>query len=283
MYAAQLVDVEKGTQTTLATGSVLPGLSFSPDGTRIAVGMNGTKPLSVFKPADGSTVTWGMLPPTVTRVFQTAFVDAATLCLRVMDGTAQVAYMAPAGSGATLLSPSGTRVAVIQVPHTTQTEGPPRYLFASTTVMNGVGDLQLYDLQAASPSPTQIAMAASVTSLEVSNSQSTARFLENYMFTASRGTLTLQVLPATAAPHALAPNIFPQNVSNVPIDEVAFVDTFTENGTLEVYKGGSTSPVANGVSNQRIRLTPTSQLYFSVSMPDTIIGLQPGIYAMPLP
>jgi hypothetical protein len=281
VYSVQLVDVDKGTQTTIASGAVSPGFALSPDGSLLAVGMG--KTLSVFKTADGSTVPWGTLPITVTRVFQTAFVDSTTLYLRVTDNGGTAIYKAPAVGGATLLSPSGTKVAAFQLQHNAQTVGAPRYLFATTTLMNGVGDLQVYDLEASAPQPTQIGAEVSLASVQVSNTQSLVHFVDNYIYTSSRGTLTVLDLPATGMPRAKVPNIFSSNVSGVPLDEVTFLDTYTANGTLEVYKDGNVLPIANGVVNERIRLTPSPLLYFSVTTPDTLLGLQPGIYAVPLP
>ncbi len=63
-------------------------------------------------------------------------------------------------------------------------------------------------------------------------------------------------------------------------DDLVYID---ETLSLARNLDGVTTPIANGVTTFRIRSTPTQQLYFSNSSADTLHGLVPGIYVMPLP
>jgi hypothetical protein len=278
-YQVFLVNVPGKTQTLVATGSFAPAISFSPDGTLLAVGMGS---LQLFNTASAQTVAWAAIPTDTVRVYGLSFADSQTLiALLTQSAFGQHLFTITAGAATQL---STNTVQHFELPHdTANTTATSRYCVANTTMTNGVGDLQLYDLTARPPTPTQLATAASVDSVAISHDSSTLRFLDHYDPVSEHGDLTVVALASGGAPALVAPNIGLDAPFFAGANELFYIDNSSPSQVLSQFKNGHSLKLASGVWHAIPRSTPAAMMYFSNTVADTVFGLAPGVYAMPLP
>jgi hypothetical protein len=277
-YQIFLVNVPQKTQTLVASGTFRPTLGFSPDGTLLAVGMSS---LQVFSTATGQTVSWATLPTNTVRVFGNLFADSQTLIADLLQSTSgRHLFMLTAGAATQLTT---NTVQDFELPRDTpDTTASARYCVANTSETNGVGDLQLYDLAAKSPTPIQLATAASVLSVTISRDSSLLKFLEHYDPATGRGDLTVVALPSGTPTH-VASSVSSSAPFFAGANELFYVDNSSPSDVLTQFKSGHSIMLATGVAHALARTTPAATLYFSNSVADTVFGLAPGVYSLPLP
>jgi hypothetical protein len=232
--------------------------------------------------ATAQAVSWGALPADTVRALGLAFADAQTIVALLIQATSGQHLFTITAAASTQLS--NNTVQYFELPRdTADTTATARYCVANTTLTNSVGDLQLYDLQAKPPMPTQLATAALVQSVAISRDSSLLRFLDHYDPQKGRGDLTVVALTSHAAPTLVASSINPTAPFFAGANELFYIDSSSPADVLAQLKNGHPVALATGVAHVLARTTPAARLYFSNSVADTVFGLQPGVYAMPLP
>jgi hypothetical protein len=272
-YGVNLVTIATGAVSTIASAGTSGSISFSPDGSLLAsVGPAGA--LQVTSTAGGAAASWGAMPAG-SKSFNVSFADSATLLVRgeAAGATMLSIYKTTATAAATAIA-SGPNTLTMMVPRSSNLpSGSARYLFTSMTPANGAGDVEAFDLMAATPTAIPVATAAGLGSIAINPDQTYVRVLESYDTTARRGTLTLVALPG-GMPTTLATGVAPTSLSFVAMHALLYID-HNANNTLTEWRDGSSTTYATGVSEYRVR---ANALYFSNSAADTIYGYAPGIY-----
>jgi hypothetical protein len=278
-YQVFLVNVPQKTQTQVAMGTSGPAIGFSPDGTLLAVGMMGS--LQVFNTSTAQAVPWAAVPTDTARFIGLGFSDSQTVIAHVAQNSGNHLFTVTTSASTQL---SNNPVQFFELPRdTADTTATARYCLANTSVTNGVGDLQLYDLTAKPPMPTQLATAASIYSVAISRDSSLLRFLDHYDPLKGRGDLTVVALPGGGAPTLVASGIGPNAPFFAGANELFYIDNSSPSDALSQFKNGRPVMLATGVAHALMRTTPAAMMYFSNSVADTVFGLTPGVYSMPLP
>jgi hypothetical protein len=109
------------------------------------------------------------------------------------------------------------------------------------------------------------------------------RFLDHYDPLKGRGDLTVVALSGGVLPTLLASSISATAPFFAGANELFFVDNSSPSDALSQFKNGHAVLLATGVAHALARTTPAPMMYFSNAVADTVFGLAPGVYSLPLP
>jgi hypothetical protein len=269
-YSVYLVTIATGAASTIATAATSGSISFSTDGKLLAsVGPAGA--LQVTTTATGAAATWGAMPAGSTSS-TVAFADSAILMVlgQAAAATTMTVYETRPAAAALPITTGPSTLAMI-VPRNS------RYVFTSLTPANRVGDVEAFDLTAATPTGISIANQGALGSIAISSDLTYARVLESYDTTAHNGTLTLATLPDGTAT-TVQSGVTLASPGFTGMHTLIYIDAMNAS-TLTEWLDGNSTTYATGVS---VWLSRAQTLYFNVTTLDTMYNYAPGIYSVAL-